>query len=86
MPYESTTQDSTGTRIAGGEPVSEVTYVSFVPRSKRAKLRQILESEDTGPVTWTEKKMLFGSEFYFSGPAALVRRTHAYITQWLAAD
>jgi hypothetical protein len=66
--------------------VSEVTYVSFVPRSKRAKLRSALETEDTGEVTWTEKRLLFGSEFYFSGPAKLVRKTHAYITLWLATD
>jgi hypothetical protein len=66
--------------------VSEVTYVSFVPRSKRDKLREVLQSEDTGPVSWSEKRMLFGSEFYFCGPAGLVRKTHSYITEWLAND
>ncbi|CAN7428233.1 hypothetical protein LJR225_002782 [Phenylobacterium sp. LjRoot225] len=66
--------------------MTEVTYVSYVPKGKRAKLRQVLESEDTGSVRWSEKKKLFGSEFYFSGPTQLVRRTHAYITAWLAAD
>ena len=40
--------------------MSEATYVSFVPRAKRAKLRGILESEDTGEVTWREKRTLFG--------------------------
>jgi len=66
--------------------VTEVTYVSYVPKRKRAKLRSVLQSEDTGSVRWAEKKKLFGSEFYFSGPTELVRRTHAYITHWLAAD
>lgn len=66
--------------------MTEVTYVSYVPKRKRAKLRSVLQSEDTGSVRWAEKKKLFGSEFYFSGPTELVRRTHAYITQWLAAD
>jgi hypothetical protein len=66
--------------------VSEVTYVSFVPAKKRAKLRSVLASEDTGAVRWSEKKRLFCSEFHFSGPTELVRRTHAYITQWLADD
>ena len=66
--------------------MSEVTYVSFVPNKKRAKLRRVLESEDTGQVRWREKKRLFGSEFHFSGPTELVRRTHADITQWLADD
>ncbi len=61
-----------------------MTYVAFVPKARRARLRQVLEGEDTGPVQWSEKKVLFGSEFYFSGPAGLVRRTHAYITEWLA--
>lgn len=66
--------------------MTEVTYVSYVPKAKRAKLRQVLESEDTGSLRWSEKKKLFGSEFYFSGPTQLVRRTHAYITAWLATD
>ena len=66
--------------------MSEATYVSFVPKAKTAKLRGVLESEDTGALSWREKKTLFGSEFSFSGPATLVRRTHAYITEWLARD
>ena len=66
--------------------MSEVTYVSYVPSRKRAKLRSVLLSEDTGQIRWREKRKLFGSEFYFSGPTELVRRTHAYITQWLADD
>jgi len=66
--------------------VSEVTYVSFVPKAKRAKLRRVLESEDTGPIRWREKKRLFVSEFHFSGPTELVRKTHAFITEWLADD
>ena len=66
--------------------MSEVTYVSFVPKSKRDKLRRVLETEDTGALQWTEKKTFAGSEFYFSGPSALVRKTHAYITHWLALD
>jgi hypothetical protein len=66
--------------------MSEVTYVSYVPKRKRAKLRSVLQSEDNREIRWREKKTLFGSEFYFSGPTELVRRTHAYITRWLAED
>jgi len=66
--------------------MSEATYVSFVPRAKRAKLRATLQSEDTGAIRWTEKRMLLGSEFYFSGPARLARKTHLHITKWLASD
>jgi hypothetical protein len=69
-----------------GIAVTDVTYVSYVPTKKRAKLRLALENEDTGTITWFEKKKLFGSEFYFSGPAELVRKTHAYITRWVAND
>jgi hypothetical protein len=63
--------------------VSEATFVSFVPKAKTAKLRRTLQTEDTGAIKWREHKTLFGSEFYFSGPAALVRRTHEYVTYWL---
>ena len=66
--------------------MADVTYVSFVPRSKRDKLRATLESEDTGPVHWVEKRGAKGSEFYFSGPSKLVRKTHAYIALWVASD
>jgi hypothetical protein len=66
--------------------VTDVTYVSFVPRSRRDKLRSALAAEDTGRISWVEKRGIFGSEFHFSGPARLVRKTHAYITEWLASD
>jgi hypothetical protein len=75
-----------GASFSGELLVTEVTYVSYVPKRKRAKLRSVLRSEDTGSIRWHEKKKLFGSEFYFSGPTELVRKTHAYITQWLATD
>lgn len=66
--------------------MSDATYVSFVPGSKRTRLRQILTSEDTGPVRWTEKRGLFMSEFSFSGPSAVVRKVHAHVTSWIARD
>ena len=66
--------------------MSNLTYVSFVPRAKRGRLRSVLTTEDTGLLCWVEKRRWFGSEFHFSGPARLVRRTHAFITEWLASD
>ena len=66
--------------------MTDATYVSFVPKSKRKKLREVLETENTGDLRWTEKKTFSGSEFYFSGPATLVRRTHTFVTQWLVDD
>lgn len=66
--------------------MSEATYVSFVPKTKSAKLRRTLLSEDTGDLRWREHKTLFGSEFYFSGPPELVRRTHEYVSYWLCSS
>ena len=66
--------------------MTEVTYVSFVPFAKRAKLRNLLKEEGAGPLKWREKRRLFGSEFYFSGPPAVARETHLQISLWLAAD
>jgi len=66
--------------------MTEATYVLFVPKTKRAKLRTVLQAEDTTPLTWREKRSLSGSEFYFSGPAALARETHLHLTRWLTAN
>jgi hypothetical protein len=65
--------------------VSEATFVSFVPKARTAKLRRTLLAEDTGELRWREHKTFFGSEFYFSWPADLARRTHEYVTLWLAS-
>ena len=65
--------------------MSAATFVSFVPKTKTAKLRLTLQSEDTGDLHWREQKTFFGSEFYFSGPTDLARRTHEYVTLWLAS-
>lgn len=64
----------------------EATFVSFVPTGKSAKLRSTLEAEDTGPLRWSELETLFGSEFCFSGPADLARKTHEYIERWALAE
>lgn len=64
----------------------EATYVLYVPKAKRTKLRGMLQAEDTAPIRWREKKSMSGSEFYFSGPAAAARETHAQLIRWLAAN
>ncbi len=64
----------------------EATYVSFVPKKKSDKLRQTLTAEDTGPLRWRERRTFSGSEFYFTGPAELARRTHDYVTKWLVGS
>ena len=62
----------------------EATYVAFVSKAQRSKLRNFLQSEDMGDqLSWREKKRLFGSEFYFSGPPTLARQAHAYVIKWL---
>ena len=63
--------------------MSDATYVAFVPSGMSAKLRTVLETEDTGAITWRERKLMFGSEFYFSGPSKLARAAHAYVSQWV---
>ena len=62
----------------------EATYVAFVPSGMCAKLRSVLQSEDTSAITWREHKTRGGSEFYFSGPAVLARKAQAYVTEWVS--
>jgi hypothetical protein len=61
----------------------DATYVAFVPSGMSAKLRSLLETEDTGPISWRERKLMFGSEFYLSGPSRVTRAAHAYISEWV---
>lgn len=61
----------------------DITAVSFVPKSKRDRLRDVLTTENTGALRWTERKGFARSEFHFSGPASLVMKTHAYVSRWL---
>lgn len=61
----------------------DATYVAFVPSKSRDALRRILQTEDTSPLTWRERKSLFGSEFYFSGPPDLARKAQAYVAEWV---
>ena len=61
----------------------DATDVAFVPSGMSAKLRSVLQAEDTGQISWRERRVMFGSEFYFSGPPRLARATHAYVSQWV---
>ena len=63
--------------------MSEATYVAFVPKPKSDMLRHTLSTEDTGALSWRERKTFSGSEFYFTGPPELARRAHAYVAEWL---
>lgn len=65
--------------------MAEMTYVAFVPKAKREKLRYVLQTEDTGALRWREERGRRGSEFYFTGPSQLARQTHSYVTSWVAA-
>jgi hypothetical protein len=64
----------------------EATFVAFVPKNKSDQLRQTLTAEDTGELRWRERRTFSGSEFYFTGPSELARKTHIYVTEWLARD
>jgi hypothetical protein len=59
----------------------EATYVLFAQNSQRARLREALAAQSDGPVRWRERKLLFGSEFYLTGPAAAARRAHSALSQ-----
>lgn len=61
----------------------DATFVAFVPANQRDQLLAILQSEDTRPLSWREKRAFLGSEIYLSGPPALARRAHAYIAEWV---
>ncbi|MBP7648800.1 MAG: hypothetical protein KA085_13835 [Phenylobacterium sp.] len=63
--------------------MSDATYIAFVPTAKRDRLRQILQTEDTKPLAWRERRTMFGSEFYFSGPSSLARKAQAYVAEWV---
>ena len=61
----------------------EATYVLYAPRSRRAGLRAVLATHGGDNLVWRERKLLLGSEFYMTGPAALVRRAHTAVSGWL---
>ncbi|MFL5296717.1 MAG: hypothetical protein ACJ798_10095 [Phenylobacterium sp.] len=63
--------------------MSEATYVAFVPKRKSGQLRKTLMTEDTGPLSWRERKTFSGSEFYFTGPPELARKAQAYVAEWV---
>lgn len=65
--------------------MAEATYVAFVPKTLRDRLRNTLQVEDTGALAWREQRQSRGSEFYFTGPSLLARQTHAYVVGWVAA-
>jgi hypothetical protein len=59
----------------------EATYVLFAQNSQRARLRAALAAQADGAVRWRERKLLFGSEFYLTGPAAATRRAHTALSE-----
>lgn len=61
----------------------EATFVLYVPRSKRGRVRNGLAADETADLKWRERKTLFGSEFYFSGPSAVARQVHATASRWI---
>jgi hypothetical protein len=61
----------------GGAAGMDATFVLFVQKRQRGRIRSGLTPDLLGDVTWRERKMLNGSEFYFSGPSALARQAHA---------
>ena len=46
----------------------------------------MLKADVPESVQWRERKKLFGSEFYVSGPAALAREAHEQAVRWLSRE
>jgi hypothetical protein len=65
--------------------MTDATYVAYVPKHARDRLVDVLRSEDTGELRWREDRKRTGSEFYFTGPSELARKTHAHVIGWLIA-
>ena len=61
----------------------EAIYVLYVPKAKRGQVRNRLAAEADAGLKWRERRTFFGSEFYFSGPAAKAREVHASATGWI---
>lgn len=55
----------------------DATFVLFVRKKQRSRVRSSLTPELLGAAAWRERKTLSGSEFYFSGPSAIARLAHA---------
>lgn len=64
----------------------EATFVLFVGKKQRTRVRTGLTSDVLGDATWRERKTFFGSEFYFSGPSAIARQAHAAAARLTTLD
>lgn len=69
-----------------GASTMDATFVLFVEKKQRSRVRGGLTSELVGDVVWRERKTLSGSEFYFSGPSAVARQAHAAAARLLRLD
>jgi hypothetical protein len=54
----------------------EATFVVYAPKAQLAKVRGLVRSQTPEAVTWRERRTLFGSEFYVTGPSSLAREAH----------
>ncbi len=64
----------------------DATFVLYVNKNLRSRVRNALTPELVGDARWRERKTLFGSEFYFTGPSAIARQVHAAAARLASAD
>lgn len=64
--------------------MAEATFVLFARADQRSALRQLLQASAQDAVTWRERRRLFGSEFYVSGPSTQAREAHLAAASWLS--
>lgn len=62
----------------------EATFVVYAPKAQLAKVRGLVGSQSPEAVTWRERRTLFGSEFYVTGPATLAREAHELAARLLS--
>lgn len=63
--------------------MTEATYVLFAHQALRARLRDHLNTQGYQEVRWRERRRLFGSEFFLTGPSREAREAHHTATVWL---
>lgn len=54
----------------------EATYVLFARKAQLGRMRAFLKGFASDTVRWKERRRLFGSEFYVTGPAGAARQAH----------
>lgn len=64
--------------------MSEAVYVLLARKAQRARLPDHLKSQPYEAVRWRERRRMFGSEFFLTGPSRETREVHQTAALWLS--